>query len=195
MGVDRARSLLVAAAAISLLSLPSCPWRNAPAKAVILVTLDTTRADRLGCYGYHDGDTPRLDGLAAEGVRFADASAEIPTTLASHATMFTGQAPPQHGVRYNGMFRLNEATVTIAEILRSAGWATIAVASAYPVTGTSGLAQGFDVYEDLFAGPGAKDLPIDAERRAADVTRLGVEWIGKSKGKPFFLWLHYYAAH
>jgi arylsulfatase A-like enzyme/Flp pilus assembly protein TadD len=164
-------------------------------RGIVLVTLDTTRADRLGCYGYAAAATPHLDALARDGVRFEHATSAVPTTLASHATMFTGEYPPQHGVRYNGMFRLGEASVTVAEILRDRGWATAAVPAAYPVAKTTGIGQGFETYMDLFAEPGAEKLPQDAERRAEDVTRLGIEWLRQVQGKRFFLWLHYYDPH
>jgi len=105
--------------------------RSRPA-GILLITLDTTRADHLGCYGYAQAETPNLDALAKEGVRFDQAMAAVPVTLPSHATMFTGFYPPTHGVRYNGMFRLGESNVTIAERLREAGFVTGAVPAGLP---------------------------------------------------------------
>ena len=162
---------------------------------VLLITLDTTRADRLGCYGDASAVTPNLDALAKEGVRFADAMTAVPTTLPSHSTMFTGVNPPRHGVRYNGMFRLGDESVTIAERLRDAGFATGAVPASFPVFAKSGLAQGFTTYRDIFSEPGSEKLPPSAERSAADVVRLGLETIHAAGAKPFFVWLHFYEAH
>jgi arylsulfatase A-like enzyme len=168
--------------------------REAPPN-LLLVTLDTVRADHLGCYGYAQAATPNLDALSRTATRFAEATAAIPTTLGSHATMFTGQYPPQHGIRYNGMFQLSDKSVTVAEVLRDAGWVTGAVASAYPVATVTGIGQGFTTYEDLFAGPDADKRAPDEERHAADVTKLGLAWLDGAHDKRFFLWLHYYDAH
>jgi len=165
-----------------------------PARTVILITLDTTRADRLGCYGYRLGHTPVLDGLANETVLFEQAQAAVPATLPSHTSMFTGEYPPVHGVRYNGMFHVAEASVTLAERLKDAGFRTAAIPAAYPVARTTGLAQGFEVYRDLFAeakGP----LSAQTERNAEEVTRLGMEWLRGVGDARAFLWLHYFDAH
>jgi len=168
---------------------------TAPARGVVLVTLDTTRADHIGCYGYARAKTPALDALAAEGARFDQAASAVTTTLASHATMFTGLYPPAHGVRYNGMFRLVGKTPTIAERLREAGFSTAAFPAAFPVTATTGLARGFDVYRDLFTDPGGKDLPMNAERKAGDVVRLATAWLADVGDKKFFVWVHLFDAH
>ncbi|MBZ5640762.1 MAG: sulfatase-like hydrolase/transferase [Acidobacteriia bacterium] len=191
------RGIVVAAAAIAMavpVLLGGC-GRAPDTRGILLVTLDTTRADRIGCYGYRPASTPSLDALAGVGTRFDLAIAPAPVTLPSHASMFTGSYPPVHGVRYNGMFRLGPSSRTVAEILRDAGWATGAVPAAYPVHAGSGLERGFASYQDLFSEPGAKDLPPSTERSAEDVTRLGIEWLhARGKGR-FFLWLHYYSPH
>lgn len=173
----------------------SCGGTPARPAGIVLITLDTTRADHLGCYGDASASTPNLDAFSREAVRFDQAMTAVPTTLPSHATMFTGEYPPVHGVRYNGMFKLGEGSVTIAERLRDAGFATGAVPAAYPVYAKSGLAQGFDTYRDLFSEPGAERLESAAERPASDVTRLGIETIRAAGQRPFFVWLHYYDAH
>ncbi len=188
------RSAARAASISALLLLAGCR-ETRDAGGIVLVTLDTTRADRLGCYGYTGGVTPELDALGAVGTRFDQANAPVPVTLPSHASMFTGTYPPVHGVRYNGLFKLGPPSRTVAEILREAGWATGAVPAAYPVHAGTGLEAGFESYQDLFSEPGAKDLPVTAERKAEDVTRLGLEWLRSQKGKRFFLWLHYYDPH
>ncbi len=166
-----------------------------PARTVILVTLDTTRADHLGCYGYREGHTPVLDGLAAEAVLFEQAQAPVPVTLPSHTSMFTGEYPPVHGVRYNGMFHVAESSVMLAERFKDAGFRTAAIPAAYPVARETGLAQGFEVYRDLFS-ESKGTLSADAERKAEEVTRLGVEWLrGMGDDARIFLWLHYFDAH
>ena len=138
--------LRVAALVLGLASAWACGLGHPRPAGILVITLDTTRADHLGCYGDAAAMTPNLDALAKEGVRFDQAMAAVPVTLPSHATMFTGLYPPTHGVRYNGMFRLGETSVTIAELLRDAGFATGAVPASYPVNAKSGLAQGFDSY-------------------------------------------------
>ena len=151
---------------------------------ILLILADDLGYSDLGCYG-GESATPTLDALANEGVRFDQAMSSVAVTLPSHATMFTGVEPPVHGVRYNGMFRLGDESVTIAELLRGAGFATSAVPSAFPVNAQSGLAQGFATYLDMFSEPGADKLPPSAERKAADVTRLGLETIRAAGKEPY----------
>lgn len=171
----------------------SCGNR-APVSAVVLVTLDTTRADHLGCYGDAAASTPVLDAIAREGALFSQAQTPVPITLPSHASMFTGLHPPAHGVRYNAMFRLPEGTATVARILHEAGFATGGFPSGYPVIGDTGLAQGFSTYDDAFATTPARGGG-DVERRAEDVTSAAIEWLSRVKSGRFFLWVHYYDPH
>ena len=180
---------------LALAPLAACRAGTSRPAGILLITLDTTRADHLGCYGNSSAATPNLDALANEGVRFEQAMTPVPTTLPSHATMFTGLYPPRHGVRYNGMFKLADASVTVAERLHGAGFSTGAVVSAYPVFKGSGLAQGFDTYRDMFSEPGSDRLAPGAERAAPEVVKLGLEEIRGAGGKPFFVWLHFYEAH
>jgi arylsulfatase A-like enzyme/Flp pilus assembly protein TadD len=184
------RSLLL------LLALAACACSGErPARGVLFVTLDTTRADRLGSYGYASAATPNLDALAARGVRFDQAQSTAPITLPSHASMFTGLYPPLHGVRYNGTFRIADDRQTLAEVLKAAGYRTGAVPAAFPVAADTGLAQGFDTYQDLFSGPDRASLPDTAQRSAADVARLGEAWLREHGKGRFFLWLHFYDPH
>lgn len=187
----------LAGAVVLLAGIMACSGTSSTSRptGILLITLDTTRADRLGCYGHAQAATPNLDALAKESVRFDDAMAAVATTLPSHSTMFTGVYPPTHGVRYNGMFRLGDASVTIAERLHEAGFFTGAVPAAYPVYEKSGIGQGFEVYKDMFAEPGATNLPAEAERPAPDVVRIGLETIDAAGEKPFFVWLHFYEPH
>ena len=111
--------------------LPSALARGSAAGFnVLLITLDTTRADRLGCYGYTRAETPVLDALAADGIRFDDAVSPVPITLPAHATIFTGLAPPNHGARNNGEYVLTAKHLTLAELLRTNGYETSAFISA-----------------------------------------------------------------
>jgi arylsulfatase A-like enzyme len=166
-------------------------------KGILLITVDTTRADRIGAYGYERASTPTLDGLALEGSRFADAVSPVPVTLPSHASMFTGQYPPHHGVRYNGMFILPEAARTAAELLSEGGWRTGAVPAAFPVSRGTGIAQGFVDFLDIFeeAKAEGRELPVNAERKASEVTERATGWLQKDPSRRFFLWAHYFDPH
>lgn len=160
---------------------------------VLLITLDTTRADRLGSYGYAPARTPRLDALAAEGVRFARAYAPAPLTLPSHCTVLTGLYPATHGVRNNGG-GLEPRFRTLAEVLKAEGLATAAFVSSFSVDSRFGLGRGFDVYEDTFRA----DSPLkgaNAERRAEETFAKFSRWLDGAAGSRFFAWVHYYDPH
>jgi arylsulfatase A-like enzyme/Tfp pilus assembly protein PilF len=178
-----------------------CSDDSVPVQGIVLITLDTTRADRLGCYGYQHGATPNLDALARDATVFREAVAPVPVTLPSHSTMFTGLYPPRHGVRYNGMFRLADSSVTVAELLRDAGWKTAGVPASFPLSERTGIGQGFESYHDMFrdlfrgGGQGEGDVTVDSERPADEVSRIGVEFLEGAVGRPFFLWLHYWEPH
>ena len=161
---------------------------------VLVLTLDTTRADHLGCYGKADAETPAIDGLAADGVRFADAVTVAPVTLPSHATIFTGLTPPSHGIRDNSEYKLAPRHVTLAETLGEAGYETAAFLSAFVLDARFGLDQGFDVYDDRLSTEAAYgDL---AERDGTEVTNAAIRWLEKrSSDAPFFMWVHYFDPH
>ena len=139
---------------------------------LLLLTLDTLRADRLGCYGYPQAETPHLDRLASESVRFEEAISPVPSTLPSHATILTGLFPQAHGVRDNGTFLLSDDHVTLTELLKGAGYDTAAFVSSFVVDSRFGLAQGFETYFDF-------DEDATASRqgmgRLAVVQRVGGE--------------------
>ena len=124
--------------------------RPARAPDVVLVVIDTLRADRVGCYGRTTAATPVLDGLATRGVRFSNAVAHVPLTLPSHATIFTGTTPLVHGVRDNAGFVLGPGRATLAEVFAKAGYRTAAFVSGYPLDHRFGLSRGFEVYDDRF---------------------------------------------
>ena len=162
---------------------------------LLVITIDTLRADRVGAYGYRAARTPHLDRLASEGVVFEDAIAQVPVTLPSHASLFTGLVPPTHGVRDNTYFRLDPEARTLAEVLKAKGYETAAFVSAFVLDSSFGLEQGFDVYDDEVAGE-ADTAGTIAERRGELVTRSFVSWLEKrSSDRPFFAWLHYFDPH
>ena len=177
----RLASLLVAAAA---LLLGSCGNPPRPTN-LLLVTLDTTRADHLGAYGYAAARTPNLDQLAASGVLFERAYAVAPETLPSHSSLMTGLYPPSHGARLNGTYRLDDSLVTLADVFQGEAFFTAGVVSAAILDPQFGLDQGFDEY----------DAPEGIERPAEQVTQRGLELLEEAGDRPFFLWLHYYDAH
>lgn len=175
----------------------AAPPRQPPARRtppnLVLITLDTTRADHLGAWGNKDARTPVLDALAARGTRFARCDTAAPITLPSHATLLTGLFPPRHGVRDNGTFVLAPKLETVAERLAAQGYDTAAVVSAVVLARRQGLSQGFRVYDDdLGAGYAAGTLV--SERSAEGTTMAALAALATLK-PPFFLWVHYYDPH
>jgi arylsulfatase A-like enzyme/tetratricopeptide (TPR) repeat protein len=169
--------------------------RGTPPLNLILITLDTTRRDRLSCYGYPKKTTPNLDDLAADGILFEEAFTPVPITLPSHATILTGLYPFQHGARHNGSYVLSDSLTTLAEMLRSKGYRTGAVLAAFPVDRRFGLAQGFDDYEDRIPALSGSGGGETVERRAPEVTRLALAYLDRQGERPFFLWVHYFDPH
>lgn len=167
---------------------------------LLLVTLDTTRADHLGAYGDPRAETPNLDRLAAGGLRFTDAVTPVPMTLPAHATLLTGLDPPGHGVRINGRFVLGAEHETLAEALQRAGYQTAAFVSSFVLDSRFGLDQGFDRYDARLETTRVAAFAPQTERSAGSVTDAAVAWLedraasGES-GRPFFLWIHYFDPH
>ena len=161
---------------------------------ILLVTLDTTRADYLGCYGRQVADTPVLDSLASGGVRFSRAFSPVPLTLPAHASMMTGLFPWEHEVRDNGLYRLGEDTPLLAELLAEAGYWCAAVIGAHPLVAQYGLSRGFQVYDDdLRSSVNPFDYP---ERPAFEVTSRALAALQSCpSGRPLFLWVHYFDPH
>jgi arylsulfatase A-like enzyme/Tfp pilus assembly protein PilF len=183
-----ATGLLVAAGGEDLLSEP--PAERRP--NVLLITLDTTRADHLGCYGMRGARTPHLDALASCGVLFEQAHTAVPLTLPAHAVILTGQLPSSLNLRVNGL-RLREGVPTLATWLKARGYWTGAVVSSVILERERGLARGFDAYDDrMTMGPRGGGPP--EERAAEEVTTAALEAVKKSRG-PYFLWVHYYDPH
>jgi arylsulfatase A-like enzyme/Tfp pilus assembly protein PilF len=190
-------AFLAAGALLALRHRPA-PATSRPGLDVLLVTLDTTRADRLGCYGYAPGKTHHLDRLAAEGTRFETVVATAPITLPSHSSIFTGLYPFEHGVRNNGNFYLAERFETLATRLKARGYRTGAFVSSFILDRRYGLDRGFDTYDDHMEGEYTQVVTLQAERRG-DRTALALgRWIderAKEKDAPFFAWLHLYDPH
>ena len=187
---------------------PAC--RRAPAEApsspadkpnVLLVTIDTLRADHVGCYGDQAASTPSLDALAARGVRFETAVSHVPLTGPSHASILTGRTPLGHGFRNNGGFVLAPTVKTVAEDFRQAGYRTAAFISGFPLDRRFGFDRGFDTYEDhLPRGNDSRRTPY-VERFADQTTDAVLRWLSASsttagnKAARWFLWVHYYDPH
>ena len=167
---------------------------------IILITVDTLRADRLGCYGYSAARTPNIDRLAKEGVRVERAIAPTPLTLPSHTSILTGLEPPAHGVRDNGTYRVPEAAETLAERLKGEGYQTQAFVSAEVLHSRYNLDQGFDGYDDeLWSEGGVSDF-LYRERAGPRTMDRVLEWLtmrsSQSAGDaPFFIWLHLFDPH
>jgi arylsulfatase A-like enzyme len=187
--------------------------RTPPAEpSLLLLSVDTLRADRLGCYGYPVAHTPNIDALAASGTLYETVIASAPVTLPSMATMMTGLDPPAHGARYNGFYRVRRALVTLAELLADRGHRTGAVVGNFALDSSFGIAQGFGSFDDTMtqhmAPPEERSL-IDpgatwwrrfrathpAQRPASEITDAGLAWLGRHGDEPFFLWLHYMDPH
>jgi arylsulfatase A-like enzyme len=177
----------------SLVVLAGCHSVIPPVDRIVLVTLDTTRADRLGCYGRKQAATPVLDGLSREATLFEQALAAVPVTMPSHATMMTGLNPYGHGVRYNMIRVLSKDVKTLAERLAASGFKTGAVPSAVVVAARFGLNQGFDTYDDDFrTGTTAGE---EIERTAGEAVDRAIRWWDSKDGQKRFLWVHIYSPH
>jgi arylsulfatase A-like enzyme/Tfp pilus assembly protein PilF len=199
-GLVVAGLLVAAGAAAYFLSRPQEPAFGRLTKGrdfnVVLVTLDTVRADALACYGRRDVQTPTLDAWAARGVRFENCFAQTPLTLTSHVTLMTGTQPLFHGVRDNGAFVVPRKMVTMAELFKAKGYATGAFIGAYVLDSQWGLDQGFDVYYDKFDLRKFQRISLESVQRPAnEVLDAALPWLEARKEGPFFAWIHLYDAH
>ena len=162
---------------------------------VLLITVDTLRADALGSYGRANAGTAWMDRLADGGVRFDNAHAHNVLTLPSHANILSGLYPQEHGVRDNSGFRLPKNVATLAETLRRQGYRTGAFVSAFPLDSRFGLDRGFDVYEDSFVDAGSRPAFLEQERAGPETVALAIEWLGRQDQRPAFCWVHLYEPH
>jgi len=160
---------------------------------LLLITLDTARADRFSYAGASPVETPAVDSLAAEGTAFLQAVSPVPVTLPAHASILTGLLPPAHGVRNNGTYRLTESAVTLAERLTAGGYRTGAFVGASVLDSRYGLDQGFEVYDDDMPGkPGAE---FEAQRGAEAVVGRALAWLDGVGEEPSFAWVHLFDPH
>lgn len=160
---------------------------------ILLITFDTTRADRLGAYGYSQGLTKSFDDFAQVGVLFERAYAPAPVTLPSHATMLTGLYPPEHGLRVNGDGRLPQEIPFLPEILKKNGYDTAAFIAAPVLDSKYGLDRGFDLYDDDL--PRSGSLRGEPRRDGKLVVDQALHWLKQRTDRPFFCWIHLYDAH
>ncbi|MGA2586258.1 MAG: sulfatase-like hydrolase/transferase [Candidatus Aminicenantales bacterium] len=161
---------------------------------LLLITVDTLRADHLGIYGNAGIRTPNIDRLGRNGLLFSRAYSHVPLTLASHCSLMTGTLPLFHGVRDNG-YRLPPIPPTLAEILKKTGYKTGAFVGAFPLDSRFGLDRGFDVYDDLYGSKNAvRDLSF-VERRAEDVAGKAIAWMEEHRNERFFAWVHFFDPH
>jgi arylsulfatase A-like enzyme len=170
------------------------PTKDAPAVVhnVLLITIDTLRADHVGAYGYPSARTPALDALARDGVRFDRAYATAPITLVSHASLLTGRLPPGHGARHNGI-RIDPGTPTLPEAFARRGFATGAFVAAFPVDRRFGLNKGFQAYGDTMPRDASGHLANDRPGRM--VVDEAIAWLDAHRSTRFFVWVHLFEPH
>jgi len=201
-GFLRAMVGTISACAVLLeLAFAAPAWAASP--NVVLITIDTVRADHLGCYGDREAHTPTLDALAREGVLFRTAVAQVPLTLPSHCSIMTGTDPPLHGVRDNLGYTLGEAPPTLATLLKKKGYTTAAFVGAVVLDPRRGLNQGFETYSSPFLRKIARNNPLvfnmpDLRRRGEEVINDALGWMRaqpRGADKPFFVWIHLYDPH
>ncbi len=163
---------------------------------VLLITIDTIRADRIGCYGFREISTPNIDGLAASGTLFLNATAHAPMTLPSHTSIHTGHFPSFHGVHDNGGFYVPKSELTLAELFKKNGFVTAAFVAAFVLDSSWGLDQGFETYFDNFDLSKEERVSMgNIQRPGGEIYDHAVQWLEKHKQERFFLWTHFYDPH
>ncbi len=176
---------VLAPAVLAVATVLGC-GQDQPPQNLLLITIDTCRADRVGAYGHPGARTANLDQLAERGTLYGRAYAVAPETLPAHVSLMTGRYPPAHGVRINGSYQLPGAAVTLAETFREAGFFTGAVTASAVLDARYGLDQGFEVYDSVVGR---------AERRAEEVTERALALLPAATDRRIFLWVHYYDPH
>ena len=194
-GLSRRLALVLA-----VVALVSACRRAADAPAaferapVIVISIDTLRADHLPAWGYEGVKTPNVDRLRDDGILFRNAYSQVPLTLPSHASLFTGLLPADHGVRDNIGYRLSGKTATLPLVLKQQGYATGAAVSSYVLRGTTGLGELFDAYDDRLAFAGGQALG-SIQRQGGETIRAAQQWIATRGESPFFFFLHLFEPH
>ena len=189
-------------ASLAALALAGCGSRASrspefPGAPVILVSIDTLRADHLPAYGYSRVETPNIDALQRDSILFENAYSQVPLTLPSHLSMLTGLLPAEHGVRTNLGYHFDgSAHPTLARILRRHGYATGAAVSSYVLRGATGIDDSWDLYDDSVGGDveWTRDVSL-LKRPGGETVRRALAWVGSVKSKPFFLFVHVYEPH
>src|SRR5262245_58641206 len=192
------RQIGLAVCTVAALALGLLGWReflHSRRPNVLLITLDTTRADRLGCYGYAPALTPTLDALAAAGVLFERACTPAPLTLPSHASMMTGLYPREHGLITNGRGRLEENIPTLAEDLRDAGYDTAAFVGSVVLHSQFGLQRVLAAYDDDMTHTDPTEHGLHRQRDGKRVVDSALAWLQQPRKSPFFCWVHLYDPH
>ncbi len=188
------RLILILTALSALHAAAQTPAK--PPLNVVLITIDTLRADHVGCYGYKQIKTPNIDGLAADGVRFERAFAVVPVTLPSHSSMLTGTYPMLSGMHDFSGNKLSPLQPTLAAVLKQAGYQTGAVIASAVLDSRFGLNQGFDFYYDHFDFNRLDEANLDEMERPGNVVAdVALDWLAKNSQKKFFLWMHLYDPH
>src|SRR6266850_1151694 len=178
-----------------VLVLPASAAGN-PSPNVMVITIDTLRADHLGCYGDQQIRTPNIDSLAADGVRFERAYTPVPVTLPAHTVLFTGTYPLLNGIHDFSANKLGPTQPTLASVLKEHGYTTGAVIGSAVLDSRFGLGHGFDFYYDHFDFSRLDESNLDEMERPGDVVAdLTLDWLGKNYQKKFFLWMHLYDPH
>jgi arylsulfatase A-like enzyme len=182
---------------IVCLGVLSTAWAApGPAPNVVVITIDTLRADHLGCYGDKQIKTPNIDALAQDGVRFERAYTPVPVTLPAHTALFTGTYPLRSGMHDFADNKLNPMQPTLASVLEANGYATGAVIGSAVLDSRFGLNHGFDFYYDHFDFSRLQETNLDEMERSGDlVADQAIEWLDKNYRKKFFLWMHLYDPH
>lgn len=183
---------------MNLISLSPKQAQSAPRSHtlnILVITIDTLRADYLGCYGNKRVKTPIIDQLAKQGILFKYAFAHNVVTLPSHINILTGTYPVYHGVRDNSGFRLDEESITLSEVLKQKGYKTGAFIGAFPLDDRFGLNQGFDLYDDFYGDTSAQNDFSFVERRAEKVIEPAIRWINLNKENHWFCWVHLFDPH
>ncbi len=195
------RKALIGAGVVVLLAATAFIWfrreqHPAAVRNVLLITIDTLRADHLGSYGYAPAQTPNIDRLAEQGTLFENSIAVLPLTLPSHSSIMTGQYPFVHGVRDNGGFYLDDKFQTLAETMKAAGFRTGGFISAFVLDRRWGIAQGFDEYFDNFELSKFKMVSLDSvQRKGEETLQQALQWMDRNKESRFFTWIHFYDPH
>jgi choline-sulfatase len=194
--VKTARNTLAAIVflAVAAAFFASCRGKGPERFNLLLITLDTTRADSIGAYGNREASTPNIDRLAQNGIRFRNCYAQVPLTLPSHCTLFTGRYPPAHGVRNNGTYFLPQEETTLAEILKAGGFRTFGCIASFTLLSKFGMAQGFEAYDETFQQRQTA-LNFHDEVPADEISRKFSAWLEKNHGERFFTWLHFFDPH